>query len=87
MNEIIYKILSIYDNKGILVSKIEFSFEYGGIYLYITYAYHNIVIKKMHYISGGVLNKNNADSSYLDIILEHELDYVIEDFGLKGETE
>lgn len=87
MNEIIYKIISIYEKKGILVSNIDFSFEYGGIHLYITYAYHNKVIKKMHYISGGVLNKNNANSSYLDIILGHELDYVIEEFGLKGETE
>lgn len=87
MNEIIYKMISIYENKGILVSNIDFSFEYGGIYLYITYAYHNKFIKKVHYISGGVLSKSNADSSNLDIILEHELNYVIEEFGLKGETE
>ena len=85
MHEIIYKIISIYENKGILVSNIDFSFEYGGIYLYITYAYHNKFIKKMHYISGGVLSKNNADNSQLDIILENELNSVIKEFGLKGE--
>lgn len=85
MDEIIYKIISIYEKKGILVSNIDFSFEYGGIYLYITYAYHNKFIKKMHYISGGVLNENNANMSQLNTILEHELNSVIDEFGLKGE--
>lgn len=80
MCKIIYEIIAIYEQKGILVSNIEFSFEGGGIYLYITYVYHNKFIKRMHYIAGGVLNENNANMSQLNVILEHELNSVIDEF-------
>lgn len=73
MAEIIYKIIEIYESYGVLVKDIHFSFEQGGIYLYIAYAYHDKRFKQMHYIGGGVLNKQNADMSNLNLILGEEI--------------
>lgn len=81
MKDIIYKLIKIFEEKDILVKDIRFDFEQGGIYLLITYAYHNKRVQMMHYVAGGVLCTQNADRSNLDVELEYEIENVIEKFN------
>lgn len=82
ISEIIEKLIELSEKYHVVIN-ISTKFECGGIWLVLEYAQNRKVIKKMHYIPGGMYRVSNYKNWGTAEEVEHEFEKCIKELSGK----